>query len=892
MHAALSLIEDAAAWQSFICSFNPKEPQEHFSKLNKHLTLNSYLLNDSFTDLDVAVASTIKQSPSLPKLLVSKKKPTHMCRWFTHVHSLMPSDPEFDALWRKPAKVDGRLIEAIRRHDYSLAMQLASMIDVSAGEATTMALQAIHLAADHGSLELVDFLMKKGADLNARDGEGKTPIFYACLRNPQGFLEELVSRGANPLHKESQGRSLFFVASYAERTDLLPYLVSLGCDVNATTKLGRTALSKSAWGGQTKLMAALLQHSSIALNIPDSRGRTALHNAVWGCTGGRTGIKKAKNGADSPECAAMLLERGAELEAEDLEGNTPMCKAASTKAPESLKLLLDRGANIEHLNRKGKTALYQALKRGYLDCVRILVEHSADLNSGTVVTPLTGCIKYGHLDCFQYFISLPSVVVRRSHLMLCVQLEHTQMLEACIAKCDPVTTAPDLLSAAVEKGSSELVRLLLDYYPVTDELILKAVGKNKVMDVLSNSRAFSLQSRTLIDLMKSCQLTARPSPPSAVNPAFTDQSPTPTCSHDHARQHLLALLELTEPDVGMMQAAIRHRQDAAIRVLAKKLPALWEYIDPSTHDTLLHLSASFGVTVAAEELLAQAPDPQAYVLAKNAEGLDAVTIARIQSFNSFAEYLESFLEAGRLSETLKIKQFAYELEDYQFDPHPLQDLPFSYHEVVVHLPDKLEWVDTEAQLENLQTKLGEARVVGVDMEYIYLEKKAGLLSLIQVSLDDTDYVIDALVNRTKLQTVMQDLMMRTDCVKVMHGCDTDLLLLQSDLRVFSVNVFDTARAQQILTSAEFLPSLANILDILLSVKIDKKFQISDWRIRPLPRAMLEYARLDTHFLPQVYSLLRSQMSSSQLETLAGLCNRLITKSPNGRFLQITNLAIT
>jgi len=85
--------------------------------------------------------------------------------------------------------------------------------------------------------------------------------------------------------------------------------------------------------------------------------------------------------------------------------------------------------------------------------------------------------------------------------------------------------------------------------------------------------------------------------------------------------------------------------------------------------------------------------------------------------------------------------------------------------------------------------------LAVDLEYYSVEKWATLLSLVQISTCEKDYIIDSLQLRDNsmyggLRSILED----PKYVKVLHGGDTDIQLLASDLDICCVNVFDTARA--------------------------------------------------------------------------------------------------
>lgn len=99
-----------------------------------------------------------------------------------------------------------------------------------------------------------------------------------------------------------------------------------------------------------------------------------------------------------------------------------------------------------------------------------------------------------------------------------------------------------------------------------------------------------------------------------------------------------------------------------------------------------------------------------------------------------------------------------------------------------------------------------------------------------------------------------------DIVKVFHGCEKDILWLQRDLGLYVVNCFDTYQAAKALRFPAL--SLAHLLKHYCGVTLNKKYQLADWRERPLPAHLIEYAKLDTHYLLYVYDCLRRDVHSS------------------------------
>lgn len=70
-------------------------------------------------------------------------------------------------------------------------------------------------------------------------------------------------------------------------------------------------------------------------------------------------------------------------------------------------------------------------------------------------------------------------------------------------------------------------------------------------------------------------------------------------------------------------------------------------------------------------------------------------------------------------------------------------------------------------------------------------------------------------------------------------------------------MFDTGQAAKTLNLAHH--SLAYLLKHYCHLDVNKKYQLADWRIRPLPQDMLNYAREDTHYLLYVYDIMKKEL---------------------------------
>ncbi|KAI5954809.1 RRP6 [Candida theae] len=169
------------------------------------------------------------------------------------------------------------------------------------------------------------------------------------------------------------------------------------------------------------------------------------------------------------------------------------------------------------------------------------------------------------------------------------------------------------------------------------------------------------------------------------------------------------------------------------------------------------------------------------------------------------------------------------------------------------------WVDTVDGLNEMIEELSKSSEIAVDLEHHDYRSYYGIVCLMQISNRDKDWIIDTLVLRDDL-TSLNKVFTDPNIVKVLHGAFMDIIWLQRDLGLYIVSLFDTYHASRQLGFSKF--SLQYLLDTFAHFRTSKKYQLADWRIRPLPKPMLAYARSDTHFLLYIFDQLRNKLIDS------------------------------
>ncbi|KAF8558300.1 hypothetical protein OG21DRAFT_1230212 [Imleria badia] len=201
------------------------------------------------------------------------------------------------------------------------------------------------------------------------------------------------------------------------------------------------------------------------------------------------------------------------------------------------------------------------------------------------------------------------------------------------------------------------------------------------------------------------------------------------------------------------------------------------------------------------------------------------------------------------------------------------DIPSSGATTASH---PLTFVTTPKAFLSMANSISSATELAVDLEHHSYRSYRGFLAIMQISTRQEDFVVDLLVpevreglRQAKGKSVgeSEDERMASEAgqiiarvfadpsiIKVFHGAESDIVWLQQGFNIFVVGLFDTFHASKLLEFPKH--SLAHLLETYCDFVPDKRYQLADWRIRPLPVEMSTYARSDTHFLLYIYDMLR------------------------------------
>lgn len=168
---------------------------------------------------------------------------------------------------------------------------------------------------------------------------------------------------------------------------------------------------------------------------------------------------------------------------------------------------------------------------------------------------------------------------------------------------------------------------------------------------------------------------------------------------------------------------------------------------------------------------------------------------------------------------------------------------------------ELVWVDQPQQLRDIIDELAIQEILAVDSEsnslYAYQEQ----VCLIQFSTREKDILVDSLLLPDL--SLLEPIFKSEKILKVFHAAEYDLICLFRDYGFQFNFLFDTMLAARILGYLKI--GLGSLLEKYFGVEMEKKYQRANWGRRPLKPEMLEYARLDSHYLIPLAEILQREL---------------------------------
>ena len=228
-------------------------------------------------------------------------------------------------------------------------------------------IKKIHLAVLCSDLADTQAQLTAGAEINAPDEVGNTPLHLALGLGETEIAEWLIGQGANLQAKANDGRAVVHAAAAGGQVELLEKLFAEGLKLDAKNALGQGPLHLACAAGQTETVEWLLGQGQTA-TAPDANGNTPLHTAV---IHGRAGLAKP------------LIDAGADPKQLNTLGQAAFHLACATGQVGLVNSMLEQDVTLANLPDGDRfTPLYHAAINGNSRTVSLLLTHKAEIKAG------------------------------------------------------------------------------------------------------------------------------------------------------------------------------------------------------------------------------------------------------------------------------------------------------------------------------------------------------------------------------------------------------------------------------------------------------------------------------------------------------------------------------
>ncbi|XP_062319718.1 fibronectin type 3 and ankyrin repeat domains protein 1 [Osmerus eperlanus] len=218
---------------------------------------------------------------------------------------------------------------------------------------------SLHRAVNMNDEEEMTRVLQSGSVVvNVHDKLGFTPLMVAAQKGFARIVHQLVEHGADVNMKNGSGRDSLMLACFSGHLDIVKYLRKFGASWKSQDMGGCTPLHWAADGGHLAVIAYMIQ-DKCELDIRDGVSQ-------W------TPLMRVSAVSGNPSVASLLIRAGADVNARDKDGKTPLMVAVLNNHEELVQLLLDSGADHDVKNEFGSGAAEMAKAFGRENIINLL----------------------------------------------------------------------------------------------------------------------------------------------------------------------------------------------------------------------------------------------------------------------------------------------------------------------------------------------------------------------------------------------------------------------------------------------------------------------------------------------------------------------------------------
>jgi quinoprotein dehydrogenase-associated probable ABC transporter substrate-binding protein len=240
--------------------------------------------------------------------------------------------------------------------DQSDIATLPAKVDEALKQGSTLE-QELHNATIARDSTRIEYLLKRGAKVDAKDNEGQTPLMVAVKSGDISVINGLLAYEADPNMQDNDGWTAAMHAVRSNEPKIFRLLGKYKADFNLVNHDELTALAMAVIDNKANAAVAMLDYNA----NPDYAMGLAKYNALM--------LAVTKN---NQQMAQTLLQYKANPNAQNISGVTPLMAAAQANLDMMVSLLVKAGANVNAKNAEGKTALALAKEHDAEKAIELL----------------------------------------------------------------------------------------------------------------------------------------------------------------------------------------------------------------------------------------------------------------------------------------------------------------------------------------------------------------------------------------------------------------------------------------------------------------------------------------------------------------------------------------
>lgn len=369
-------------------------------------------------------------------------KPVHVTRLKADPSTVPRWTPRYNSGAGNP-QFKAALVQALQKKSHSVMEQL---LDRGVTPDSVQDMSLLREAVLNRDAESVRLLLLFGADPNAADKNGFTPLFSAVELSFVDGAKMLVKYGADPNTSAGPDADTPLALSVLEgKVELAQLLLTYGGDPNRVMANGNTVLVRAIDRKTPKRLIELVLHYGSDPNGKNAEGTSPMFQAI---------------SMQRFDVAQVLLDRGADP---NLPGPKHLLWPAAYQPP-LLKLLLARGADF----RRAPGVMELATSINNIESVRILLHHGVDPNAKKdgVYTPLCSAIRDDRADIVTLLLASgadPNLPASEYPCFKCVTHHRSQYLGQVVAAGGDPHEPRGIVEKAVKHNNTDALIYLLDY---------------------------------------------------------------------------------------------------------------------------------------------------------------------------------------------------------------------------------------------------------------------------------------------------------------------------------------------------------------------------------------------------------------------------------------------